>query len=380
MFNIIILGITSLLTDISSEMVYPLLPIFLVNTLGASPAILGMIEGVAESLASLTKVFSGYWSDKIKQRKPFTIFGYLGSGVGKLFLYLAASWHAVLLGRIIDRFGKGVRTAPRDAIIADSAVAGKRGAAYGLHRAMDTIGATLGVLFAYILVISFKQPMREIFLISLIPAFLGVVFLFLVKEKKGGAKIAAKKIKFQWKSLDKRLKMFLIFSFVFTLGNSSNQFLLLRAQNLGNSLASVILMYLTYNIVYGIFAYPIARLSDKIGKKKILVAGYFFYGLVYLGFAFFNSAQMIWVLFAVYGLYIGFTEGVEKALVADIAPEELKATAIGLHATLVGIGLLPASLLAGLLWKIIGPAAPFYFGGIMGVISSVGLWFILKGL
>ncbi len=380
MFNIIILGITSLLTDISSEMVYPILPIFLVNTLGASPAILGMIEGIAESLASLTKVFSGYWSDKIKRRKPFTIFGYSGSGAGKLFLYLATSWHAVLLGRIIDRFGKGVRTAPRDAIIADSAMAGKRGAAYGLHRAMDTIGATLGVLFAYILVINFKQPMREIFLISLIPAFLGVVFLFLVKEKKDGAKIAAKKIKFQWKSLDKRLKMFLIFSFVFTLGNSSNQFLLLRAQNLGNPLPTVILMYLTYNIVYGIFAYPVARLSDKIGKKKILVLGYLFYGLVYLGFAVFTSMQMIWVLFAVYGLYIGFTEGVEKALVADIAPGELKATAIGLHATLVGIGLLPASLLAGLLWKILGPAAPFYFGGIIGVISSVGLWFILKGL
>ncbi len=282
--------------------------------------------------------------------------------------------------QILVAAGTVVPVATVLAIIADSAMAGKRGAAYGLHRAMDTIGATLGVLFAYILVINFKQPMREIFLISLIPAFLGVVFLFLVKEKKDGAKIAAKKIKFQWKSLDKRLKMFLIFSFVFTLGNSSNQFLLLRAQNLGNPLPTVILMYLTYNIVYGIFAYPVARLSDKIGKKKILVLGYLFYGLVYLGFAVFTSMQMIWVLFAVYGLYIGFTEGVEKALVADIAPGELKATAIGLHATLVGIGLLPASLLAGLLWKILGPAAPFSFGGIIGVISSVGLWFILKGL
>jgi len=380
MFNIIILGITSLLTDISSEMVYPLLPIFLVNTLGVSPAILGMIEGIAESLASLTKFFSGFWSDKIKQRKPFTIFGYACSGVGKLFLYLAASWQVVLWGRIIDRFGKGVRTAPRDALIADSAAAGKRGAAYGLHRAMDTLGAVLGVLLAYVLVISSKQPVREFFLISLIPAVLGVIFLFLVREKKNGSKIAAPKINFQWKSLNKQLKIFLIFSFVFTLGNSSNQFLLLRAQNLGNPLPRVILMYLTYNIVYGICAYPVARLSDKIGKKMILTAGYFSYGLVYLGFAVFSSMPAIWILFAVYGLYIGFTEGVEKALVADIAPRELKATAIGLHATLVGIGLLPASLLAGLLWKIFGPAAPFYFGGIMGVISSVGVWFILRGL
>ncbi len=380
MFNIIILGITSLLTDISSEMVYPLLPIFLVNTLGASPAVLGVIEGISESLASLTKVFSGLWSDKIKRRKPFTVFGYAGSGVGKLFLYLATGWHAVLLGRIIDRFGKGVRTAPRDAIIADSAEEGKRGAAYGLHRAMDTIGASLGVLLAYLLIINFKQPPREIFLISLIPAFLGVIFLFLIKEKKAEIKPAAKKVKFRWKILDKRLKMFLIFSFIFTLGNSSNQFLLLRAQNLGNPLAAVLLMYLTYNLVYGIFAYPAARLSDKIGKKKILTAGYFFYGLVYLGFAIFSSTRALWIMFAVYGLYIAFTEGVEKAFVADIAPGELKATAIGLHATLVGIGLLPASLLAGFFWKVLGPAAPFYFGGIMGIISSVGIWFILRGL
>jgi MFS family permease len=384
MFNIIILGITSLLTDISSEMVYPVLPIFLVTTLGASPAILGMIEGVAESLASLMKVFSGFWSDKIKQRKPFTIFGYASSAVGKIFLFFATGWHAVLVGRVIDRFGKGVRTAPRDAIIADSAVAGKRGAAYGLHRTMDTVGAITGVILAYLLVINIKNPLRadfqKIFLWSLVPAFLGTAFLFLVREKKDAAKIEAKKIKFQWKVLDKRLKMFLIFSFIFTLGNSSNQFLLLRAQNLGNPLPTVILMYLVYNIVYVFFAYPAAWLSDKIGKKKILVAGYLFYGLVYLGFGAFTSTSMLWILFGVYGLYIGFTEGVEKALVADIAPQDLKATAIGLHATLVGIGLLPASVLAGFLWKIFGPAAPFYFGGVMGVVSSIGLWFILKGL
>ena len=380
MFNIILLGITSLLTDISSEMVYPILPVFLVNQLGASPAILGVIEGIAESLASLMKVFSGFWSDKIKRRKPFTIFGYSSSGVGKLFLYLATSWHAVLAGRIIDRFGKGVRTAPRDAIIADSSVAGKRGQAYGLHRTMDTFGATIGVILAYILVIHMKDPIREVFLISLIPAILGVVFLFLVKEKKATTKITAKEIKFEWKTLDKRLKLFLIFSFIFTLGNSSNQFLLLRAKNLGNPLATVILLYLVYNIVYAICAYPASRLSDKIGKKKILVAGYFFYGVVYLGFAMSYSLNMLWILFGIYGLYIAFTEGVEKALVADIAPSEVKATAIGLHATLVGVGLFPASLLAGMLWKFFGPAAAFYFGGFLGIIASIGLWFILKGL
>lgn len=379
MLNIVLLGLTSLLTDISSEMVYPILPIFLVNTLGASPAVLGFIEGIAESLASLLKVFSGYWSDKIRKRLPFTIFGYGSSTVGKLFLYLAATWHAVLIGRVIDRLGKGVRTAPRDAIIADSAPEGKRGAAFGLHRTMDTFGAVIGVTCAYFLVSSLRNPIRGIFLISLIPALIGLIFLFLIKEKKEGP-IQGKRIKLEWGSLDKRLKLFLIFTFIFTLGNSSNAFLLLRAKDLGNPLPTVILLYLVYNLVYVFFSYPAAKLSDRIGRKKLLVAGYFFYGLVYLGFALNTSLAALWVLFGIYGLYMSFTEGVEKALVADIAPAQLKATTIGLHATLVGIGLLPASFLAGLLWKFFGPSAAFYFGGIMGITASAGLWFILKGL
>ena len=379
MFNIILLGITSLLTDISSEMVYPLLPIFLVSTLGVSPAILGLIEGIAESLASLLKVFSGYFSDKIRQRKPFAIFGYASSALGKFFLYIANSWTLVLLSRIIDRFGKGVRTAPRDALIADSSKEGKRGAAFGLHRAMDTLGATIGVIIAYILITQFKGNLKNVFLFSLIPAILGVLFLFLVREKKYAINLSTEKIKFRWHALDRRLKLFLIFTLIFTLGNSSNQFLLLRAKNLGSSLPQVILFYLVYNVVYALAAYPAARLSDKIGRKNLIVLGYLFYGLVYLGFAVNNSLNMFWPLFGIYGLYIGFTEGVEKALVSDIAPRELRATAIGLHATFVGIGLFPASLLAGLLWKFLGPAAPFYFGGIMGIFASVGLWFILKG-
>jgi len=380
MFNIILLGITSLLTDISSEMVYPILPIFLVNTLGASPAILGLIEGVAESLASLLKVFSGYFSDKLRQRKPFTIFGYASSTLGKFFLYISSSWGYFLLGRVIDRFGKGVRTAPRDALIADSAKEGRRGAAFGLHRAMDTLGATIGVIWVYFLVTGFKEDLRVVFLFSLAPAFLGVLFLFFVREKKVDLVSTSKKLEFRWRNLDKRLKLFLIFTFIFTLGNSSNQFLLLRAKSLGGSIAEVILFYLVYNIVYAISAYPASRLSDKIGRKKLLVMGYLFYGLVYLGFALNHSLSMFWFLFGIYGLYIGFTEGVEKALVSDIAPSELRATAIGLHATLVGVGLLPASLLAGMLWKFLGPAAPFYFGGFMGVFASVGFWFILRGL
>lgn len=394
MFNIIILGITSLLTDISSEMVYPILPIYLVTQLGAGPAILGLIEGIAESLSSLLKVFSGYFSDKIKSRKPFAIFGYASSTVGKFFLYISVNWWFVLAGRVIDRFGKGIRTAPRDALIADSAMDKKRGAAFGLHRAMDTLGATIGIFAAYLLITKYKGTFKNIFLISLIPAFLGVLFLFLVKEKKSQTQSSPANAKIQfspakgggsriagtWQVLDKRLKLFLIFTLIFTLGNSSNQFLLLRAKSLGSPLAQVILFYLVYNIIYGLVAYPASRLSDKLGRKKLLVLGYLFYGLVYLGFAMNKSINNFWFLFGIYGLYIGFTEGVEKALVADIAPPGLRATAIGLHATLVGIGLLPASLLAGMLWKFLGPAWTFYFGSFMGILASIGLWFILKGI
>lgn len=384
MFNIIILGITSLLTDISSEMVYPLLPVFLVSTLGASPAILGLIEGIAESLASLLKVFSGYFSDKIKSRRPFAIFGYACSTVGKAILYAAGSWGLVLVSRVVDRFGKGLRTAPRDALIAESSKEGKRGAAFGMHRAMDSLGAVIGVLIAYFLVINFvgkpEANMRVIFLWSVVPALLGVIFLFFVKEKKAVPSPRQERLKFQWHSLDRRLKLFLLFTFIFTLGNSSNQFLLLRAKTSGGSLAQVILFYLVYNIVYCLASYPAARLSDKIGRKKLLVMGYLFYGLVYLAFAVNTSLNMFWLLFGIYGLYIGFTEGVEKALVVDIAPTHLRGTAIGLHAALVGIGLLPASLFAGILWKFLGPAAPFYFGAFMGVFASVGFWFVLRGL
>lgn len=381
MFNIILLGVTSLLTDISSEMVYPILPVYLVTKLGASPAILGLIEGIAESLASLLKVFSGYFSDKIKLRKPFTIFGYAASTVGKFLLYISTSWGYVLIARIVDRFGKGMRTAPRDALIAESSKERKRGAAFGLHRALDSLGACLGVLGAYFLITHYQGEFKNVFLLALIPAILGVLFLFFVREKKAPApKGAGNKIEFRWRALDKRLKLFLVFTFVFTLGNSSNQFLLLRAQNLGNPLPIVILLYLFYNISYAIVSYPAARLSDKIGRKKLLVAGYLFYALVYLGFALNKSPHNFWFLFGVYGLYIGFTEGAEKALVADIAPSELRATAIGLHATLVGIGLLPASIFAGLLWKSIGPQAAFYFGSFMGLISSIGFYWVLKGI
>ncbi|MEW6102047.1 MAG: MFS transporter [Candidatus Omnitrophota bacterium] len=378
MFNIILLGIASLLTDISSEMVYPLLPVYLVSVLGASPAILGLIEGVAESLASLLKVFSGYFSDKIKSRKPFTILGYSCSCLGKLFLYLSTGWGYVFFARVIDRFGKGIRTAPRDALIAESTDNGSRGASFGLHRAMDSFGAASGVLLAFFLITRYKGDFKNIFLLSLIPAFLGLAFLFLIKERKSQDMPQKERFSLRWQGLDKRLKFFLVFTFIFALGNSSNQFLLLRAKGLGAGIPRVILFYFVFNVVFFLSSYPAGRISDRIGRKTLLVLGYLFYGLVYLGFALNSSLNNLWALFGVYGLYMGFTEGVEKALVSDIAPVNLRATVMGLHATLVGIGLFPASFLAGLLWKYLGASAAFYFGGVMGILAGCGIWFILK--
>lgn len=377
MFNIILLGLTSFLTDVSSEMVYPLLPLYLTMRLGAGPAIVGIIEGIAESLASILKVFSGVISDKIGKRKPLTIAGYSGSTIGKLFLYLSTSWHWVLWGRIIDRLGKGIRTAPRDALIADSSNPEWRGKAFGLHRTLDTLGAIVGVILAYYFLTSYKGDYTAVFLFSLIPAFFGVAVLFFVKEKSDAMVKNTKKISLRWSRLDRRLKAFLIVTFIFTLGNSSNQFLLLRAKDIGFDAKTVILLYLIYNIVYSILSYPAGKLSDKIGRKTLLVGGYLFYGIVYFGFAMSSQQYHIWTLFALYGVYIAMTEGVEKALVSDLAPDELRATLIGLHATLVGIGLFPASFLAGMLWKFIGASAPFYFGGLMGLFGSLGLLLVL---
>ena len=377
MFNILILGLVSFLTDVSSEMVYPLVPLYLTTRLGAGPAVVGIIEGTAESLASLVKVFSGYFSDRLRLRKPFAILGYAGSTVGKVFLYLSVSWWWVLIGRIFDRFGKGIRTAPRDALIADAADEKTRGRAFGLHRAMDTLGAVVGVLLAYFFLARYRGDYVAVFLYSLIPAVLGVAALFLVREKVEDVRKAGRTLSLRWSALDRRLKAFLIITLIFTLGNSSNQFLLLRAGNVGFGPLTVILLYLVYNVVYALVSYPAGRLSDRIGRKTLLATGYAFYGLVYFGFGLIHNPQAYWGLFAIYGLYIGFTEGVEKALVADIAPQNLRATMIGLHATLVGIGLLPASILAGALWSWIGPSAPFYLGGAMGLAAAAGLWLLI---
>jgi len=370
--NIVILGLVSLLTDISSEMIYPLLPLYLTLKLGVGPAIVGVIEGIAESVASFVKVASGYFSDRIRRRKPIAIGGYSFSSIAKVLFYLSTSWTWVLSGRILDRFGKGVRTAPRDALISESSAGDKRGRAFGLHRAMDTLGAVLGASFAFILLVHYKGDYQMVFLISLVPAAAGVGVLFLAKEARK-ARVAVKKVSLGWSVLDHRLRMFLLIIFLFSLGNSSNQFLILRAKNMGFSVTTAILLYIVFNVVHAGSSYPLGSLSDRVGRRKLLVFGYAAYGAVYLGFALAPSKYFLWVLFGAYGLYLGATEGVEKALVSDLAPAHLKATLMGMHATLVGIGLLPASIIAGSLWSLFGPSAPFLFGGAAGFAAALAL-------
>lgn len=378
MKNIFILGLVSFFTDISSEMVYPLIPAFLIGTLGASPAILGLIEGVAESLGSLLKVFFGYFSDKLKRRKLFAGLGYGTSALGKLILALAGGWFIVFVSRFVDRFGKGIRTAPRDALIAESTKDIKRGAAFGLHRTMDTAGAIIGIGIAFFLLLKFTGDIRSVFYWALLPAAFGVLILiFFVKDSrkenltKSFEDTEKKKFSFRWSILPKQLKIFLIITFIFALGNSSNLFLILKTLHIGFLPLYALLLYGTYNISYGLFLYPASRLSDKVGRKGLLVAGYFLYGLVYMAFAFINLKLFYWFLFIIYGIYIGLTEGVEKALVVDNSPSELKATALGMHATIMGVTILPASVIAGLLWQYFGASTPFYLSSLTGFASSI---------
>lgn len=383
MLNIIIVGIASLLTDISTEMIYPLIPIYLAS-LGTPPAILGLIEGFAESSASILKLFSGRFSDRIQRRKPLVIAGYSGSSLGKLVLYLSGNWSLVFLGRLIDRFGKGIRVAPRDAIIADSSAAGTRGRAFGLHRALDTLGATIGIGTAILIVNHLgKNPTihdyKQIFLISIIPAWLGVLFLFFLRENP------ASKINppppFQMRNLSTPLRRLLIIIGLFALGNSSNQFLLLRMNRLGWSTLSILVLYFLYNLSYAVFAFPAGKIADYLGKRNILSAGYIIYSGVYLGFALMSrrtSTHLAYFLFIAYGLFSALTEGLEKALVSDLAPQTQRASLLGLHAAITGLGLLAASLITGILWSIFGPQVPFLFSSLLGVVAALGLRFLIS--
>ena len=372
--NVVLLGLVSMFVDMSTEMVYPLVPLFLTSALGASPAIVGVIEGIAESLASILKVFSGYIGDVYHNKKRLAFIGYSASVIYKAFLILAATWPGVLLARVVDRVGKGIRTAPRDALVAQSCDPKKLGGSFGLHKMLDMAGSAIGVVFAFIFIATgFKY--HQAFLISVIPACLGIVVLLAVREEKCAA-APSEKLRFKGLKLNAKLKTYLAVIFLFCIGNSSNTFLLLKAQGQGFSAPQVILLYLAFNVASSVLAIPAGKLSDKVGRSKILVPGYLIYGLVYLGFALLTAKPAILLLFIAYGAYNALISGAERAYISENSPPGFKGTVLGLYGMLQGIGLLLSSVIAGLMWDKINSNAPFYFGGIIGIISA-GLIFVI---
>lgn len=381
MWNVVLLGLVSFFSDISAEMVYPIIPLYLSAAFGATPALIGLIEGIAESLASLLKVFSGYITDKFGKKKPIAFIGYAAGLVYKVALILAGSWGGVLGARVIDRVGKGIRTAPRDVMVCDSAYGNNLGKAFGVHKALDMAGSAIGIFISYLLLEKAGKTAayKELFAISIIPAILGLLMFFFIKEKRTHED--AKKREPFWqniKKLDGQLKLYLFVAFLFTLGNSSNAFLLLRAKSVGFDDNNVILLYLIFNLTASILSIPLGRLSDRVGRKKLLVAGYIVFSAVYLGFAFASSQFTIVIVFVLYGFYSAMITGVERAFIAEISPVDLKGSMLGLHSTIVGIALLPSSVIAGLLWVRFGASSPFLFGSVMSLLAAFILLLFMK--
>ena len=381
MWNVILLGLVSFFSDISAEMVYPIIPLYLTSVFGATPALIGLIEGIAESLASLLKVFSGYVTDKWGKKKPIAFVGYATGLVYKVALILAGSWGGILGARVIDRVGKGIRTAPRDVMVCDSADGDNLGKAFGVHKALDMAGSAVGIFISYLLLQNAVKTTayKELFAISIIPAVLGLLMFLFIKEKR--THVAVRQREPFWqnvKNLDGQLKLYLLVALLFTLGNSSNAFLLLRAKSVGFEENQVILLYLIFNLIASILSIPLGRLSDRVGRKKLLVSGYIIFSVVYLGFALASSQTTILISFILYGFYSAMITGVERAYIAEISPKGLKGTMLGLHSTIVGIALLPASVIAGLLWNGFGASSPFLFGSIMSFLAALILLFFMK--
>ena len=399
--NVYVLGAVSLFNDFSSEMIYPLIPSFVKSVLGLGPAFLGILEGIAESTSSILKLFAGYFSDKIKKRKPFAVGGYAISNLLRPLIGLTRSWGVLIFLRFSDRVGKGIRTSPRDAMIADYSPIDRRGFAFGLQRGMDHTGAVLGSITASLLLYFFTIELKTIFLLSVIPGIIAVLLMiFGVRSTYGRDNIlkngiespkkqltknkaaAGKKeiLKFSdFKKLGKRFNLYLVILVIFTLGNSTDAFLLLRASEVGYQIAAIPLLWAILHISKAVFCVLGGHISDKIGRKVMILSGWFVYFLTYLGFAYFDKHYLIYILFIIYGLYFGLTEGVEKALVADIVPGGNLGTAYGFYNLSLGITTLPASIIFGLIWKAYSFRAAFLTGALISVAASIMLLFLRMG-
>jgi len=391
--NVFILGLVSFFNDIASEMVYPIVPIFLTTILKVSTPVVGLIEGIAEATAAIGKFIFGYLSDKIGSRKPFVIAGYSFSTVSKILIGLANFWPMVLLARFIDRLGKGVRTSARDSLLLQNTTKNNKGFIFGYHRAFDSAGAVFGPIIGLILIYFLKENLRFIFYFAAVPGIIGVLLLVLFVREKAkipflrqspGAPIGVRRSKktvsnfFQDFSLirkNKKLSLFFIASIIFSLGNSSDAFLILRAKNLGLTTLMAVLTYVVYNISQTLLSTPLGKLSDKIGAKKVFEGGLLMFTMVYFFFGFIKDPIFIWLLFPLYGIYIAATDGVSKAYVAEFITEKESGSYFGLYQSATAISAFFASWIAGVLWYKISPATTFYYGSLMSLLAFLMLKF-----
>jgi len=369
--NVISMGVVSFFNDLSSDMIFPFIPIFLTSVLGASVSFVGLVEGFADATASILKVFAGGFSDKFKKRKPFIIAGYSLSALAKPLLAFAYyPWHVFFM-RFLDRVGKGTRDAPRDALLSLSVSRSEVGKAFGFHRSADTLGATLGPLLAFLILPIIDNDLRKLFLLSFIASFFAIlVIVFFIKDRD--EKLEDKKtLKFELRGLGNPFYIFVSVSVLFSLGRASEALLLLRAQEIGVVLAFLPLLYLVYNLSLVIFAVPAGILADRLGHRNVFMFGMLIFSLSYILFASTVSSFYIWFIFALYGFYSALTEGVGRAIVADLVVEEKRGTAYGVYNALNGIALLPGSLIFGILWDYYGAHFSFYYGATLSLTAFV---------
>jgi MFS family permease len=371
--TVVALGMVSLLTDLSSEMIYPLIPVFLTTVLGAGALALGVIEGIAESAAALLKVLSGWWTDRVQKRKPFVLAGYGIAGAVRPLIAFVTSWVGVVAIRLVDRVGKGIRTAPRDALIADVTPEESRGAAFGLQRGLDNLGAFLGPLVAAFL-LWVGLTLREVFFLAVVPAVAVIlVIIWAVREPTSTVVPAddGRRVLSRWRELGGGYWSLIVAVFVFTLGNSADAFLLLRLSDSGVTVVWIAVLWALFSLVKTGSDLVGGRLSDSVGRKRMVLTGWGYYALIYLGMAVAQQTATLIVLFLAYGVYFGFTEPVERAWVAGLAPADLKGSAFGYYNAAIGIGALPASIVFGGIWVAFGPTAAFSIGAALAAIAAV---------